>query len=57
MNNEYVFSDFRVVSLKEWLNLHKNHATDQIIGKGKCGEGFRFIVCRDCKEAYFADKI
>ena len=57
MENKYVFSDFRVVSLKEWLNIHKYHNTDQIVEKGKCGDGFRFIVCRDCKEAYFAGKV
>lgn len=51
------FVDFRVVKLKDWLNDHRDCDKETIVGKGKCSDGFRFIVCKDCKEAYFVGKI
>jgi len=54
---QYKFVDFRVVKLPDWLNEHRDHKTEQIIGEGHCGDGFRFIKCEKCKEAYFTDKI
>ncbi len=57
MEKDYKFVDFRVVKLPDWLNEHRDHNTEQIIGNGHCGDGFRLIKCEKCKEAYFTGKI
>ena len=54
---EIKFIDFRIVKFKDWLIEHKNCNKETIIGSGNCNDSFRFIVCRDCNEAYFVGKI
>ncbi len=57
MEQEYKFIDFRIISLREFLNDHRECNTETIIGKGNFRDGFRFIVCRKCNEVYFVGKI
>ena len=57
MEQEYKFIDFRIISLREFLNDHRECNTESIIGKGNFRAGFRFIVCRKCNEVYFVGKI
>ena len=56
MQKDIEFIDFRVTKLKKWLNIHRECKTETILGIGQCKDGFRFIVCRDCNEAYFVGK-
>ncbi len=57
MEQKFKFIDFRIISLREFLNYHRECNTETIIGKGHCGDGFRFIICEKCMEAYFVGKI
>lgn len=57
MQQEYKFIDHRIEKLKDFLNTHRDCKVEQVIGEGKCGDGFRFIKCEKCKIAYFAGKI
>ena len=57
MQQEFKFADFRVVKFRDWLNKHRNCKTETIVGQGKCGDGFRFVKCEKCMEAYFVGKV
>ena len=58
MNNEEpTFPDFRVVNFRSWLNAHRNHPKEIIIGYNEQDEGFRFIKCLQCNQVYFAGQI
>ena len=57
MEEEFKFVDFRITKLRDWLNDHRDCKKEIIIGNGKCGDGFRFIKCEKCKEAYFVGKV
>lgn len=54
---ETKFIDFRVTKLRDWLNEHRECKTETIVGQGRCGDGFRFIKCEKCMEAYFVGKV
>ena len=51
----YVFIDFRVTPLKDWLVEHEGHSVEQVIGT-EDNKQFRFIKCEDCKEVYYNGK-
>lgn len=59
MQQEYQFIDFHKTSIRDFLNEHRDHKIEQVIGesKKKDNTGFRFVVCRDCNLAYYNGKI
>ena len=54
---EYKFINFRKTKLKDFLNEHRDHKIEQVIGESEDNTGFRFIKCEKCKLAYFVGMI